>query len=70
MRHVPRPIEYATRREWTQNGTLGRSENGGKKMRRIRFRRLAATSVVVALVVGLSAQMGADAAVRRQTNTA
>jgi ABC-type branched-subunit amino acid transport system substrate-binding protein len=40
------------------------------KMRTIRFRRLAAMCVVAALVVGLSAQMGADAAVRRQTNTA
>jgi branched-chain amino acid transport system substrate-binding protein len=35
-----------------------------------RFRRLAATSVVMALAVGLSAQTGADAAVRRQSNTA
>jgi len=39
-------------------------------MRPIRFRRLAAISVAAALVVGLGAQTGAVAAVRRQTNTA
>src|SRR5438067_7220013 len=38
-------------------------------MRPIRFRRLAAISVAAALVVGLGAQTGAVAAVRRQTNT-
>jgi ABC-type branched-subunit amino acid transport system substrate-binding protein len=39
-------------------------------MRMTRFRRLAATSVVAALVVGVTAQTAADAGVRRQANTA
>src|SRR5262249_27094352 len=51
-------------------GTLELSANRGEKMGPIKFRRLAAISVVVALVVGLSMSTGAVAAVRRQSNTA